>query len=170
MLRVLVLGGAPDASQALAALLASWGHNVLAADDPAQAVNLAAERRPDVALLDVCSPGGGGYELAAWLRTLPGDSPVWLVALTDMREGWRPSRAHRAGFHLFLPSPVRHEDLRRLLDNFAALGAARPPLTRAPGRVAPQGEELPRGLYAGLPPALTLSWLGPGSAEPPDAP
>ena len=164
MLRVLVLAGSHAGSKALAALVASSGHQALPADDPAQALDLVEGRRPDVALLDACSPGG--YELAAWLRTLPGGSPVWLVALTDQREGWCPSRAHEAGFHLFLPSPVRPGDLRRLLDTFAALGEGRPPPAGAPGR----GAGPPRGPYTGLPPALTLSWLGAGSAEPPDAP
>src|SRR5262245_39486536 len=164
MLRVLVLAGPPDGSKALAALVASWGHLALAADDPAQALDLAGGRRPDVALLDACTPGAGAYELAVRLRALPGEGPVWLVALTDLGEGWCPPRAHQAGFHLFLPTPVRAEDLRRLLANFASMsaaGAATPGPLPGQGALPPHGVELPPPLYAGHRGSLTLTWHGP---------
>jgi CheY-like chemotaxis protein len=165
MLRVLVLSGPPDGSKALAALVASWGHLALAAADPAQALDLAGGRRPDVALLDACTPGA--YELAARLRALPGEGPVWLVALTGLGDGWCPPRAHEAGFHLFLPSPVRPEDLRHLLANLAALRDT--PAAQAPGRcgLPREGVELPPLVYAGVPAALTLTWPRPGSGGPP---
>jgi CheY-like chemotaxis protein len=64
----------------LSRILAQQGHTVLPAADAAQAVRLARERRPCLALLDLCLPDRGGLELARQLRDA--DPGLTLVLMT----------------------------------------------------------------------------------------
>ena len=61
--RVLVVDDNADSADSMAALLQLWGHDVQVACDGPTALAVAAERRPDVVLLDIGLPGMTGYNL-----------------------------------------------------------------------------------------------------------
>ena len=70
-LRVLVVDDNSDAADTLADALAALGCDSRVAHDGAEAIRIAVEYEPQVALLDIGLPVMDGYELAARLREAP---------------------------------------------------------------------------------------------------
>ena len=70
--RILLADDNRDAAESLAIILRLEGHEVDLAHDGAAALQLFAEKRPDVALLDIGMPKTNGYEVARQIRARPG--------------------------------------------------------------------------------------------------
>lgn len=87
--RILVADDDADAAEALALGLRMCGHEVVVALDGQEALRLAEEFRPHVALLDLSMPLRPGHEVARELRSRSWavEQRILLVALT----GWSPS-------------------------------------------------------------------------------
>ncbi len=109
--QILLVEDNVDARQALQDLLETWGHRVEVAADGLRGLELAVQRPPELALVDIGLPGLDGYRVAEELRAKMGRS-IRLVALTGYDD---QSRAREAGFDLHLVKPVRPDDLSRLL-------------------------------------------------------
>ena len=107
--RVLLVDDNVDAADLLALVLRSEGHHVAVAHDGVQALTLADELRPEVAVLDIGLPVMDGYELATRLGERHGRCR--LIALSGYGQ---PSDRHRssvAGFELHLIKPVDYATL-----------------------------------------------------------
>jgi signal transduction histidine kinase len=116
-LRMLVVDDNVDGAQSLALLLGLIGHEVRIAHDGPDALEAAAEFRPEVVLLDIGLPRGmDGYEVARRLRAQPGLEESALVALTGY--GGEEERAHasEAGFSAHFVKPVDLGALCKMLD------------------------------------------------------
>jgi signal transduction histidine kinase len=114
-LRVLVVDDNVDGAESLAKLLGLIGHEVRVAYDGPEALEVAAEFRPEVVVLDVGLPRGmDGYEVARRLRARPGTETAVLVAVTGY--GGQEERARRSGFAAHFVKPVDLEALCGLLD------------------------------------------------------
>jgi len=131
--RVLLVEDDPDASEALALLLANSGALVRTAESVGAALRILDEWVPDIVLSDIGLPGEDGYGL---LRALDAKSraeqvDVPAVALTAYAQRQERARALAAGFRAHLSKPVSHDDL---LATLAALLAGRrgSPSTGAP--------------------------------------
>ena len=85
---VLIVDDEPQARELVGEMLEREGFGVLEAGDGATAVRLAAERRPDLVLLDLVMPGMNGFEVAAGLRRNPAtaDIPVLVLTAADLSE------------------------------------------------------------------------------------
>jgi signal transduction histidine kinase len=114
--RVLVADDLEDSAETLATLLMLNGHEVWTARDGEEALQVAAERRPGIVLLDIGMPRLDGYEVCRRLRMLPWGRDALIVALT----GWGQDRDRRqtedAGFDHHLVKPVDPADLLKLFD------------------------------------------------------
>ena len=98
-----------------ARILASWGHRVVEAGTVAEALARAADRRPDVAVVDIGLPDGDGFTLTRDLVAPPFGLYVVLIS-TDSAAG-NASTARRAGAQGFVPKDeLLTGDLRRMLD------------------------------------------------------
>jgi CheY-like chemotaxis protein len=79
--RVLVVDDDRSFRSLVAAILRSWGHDVVAeAGTVEDALAQARETRPDTALVDIGLPDGDGLELTRLLRRLPQQPRVILVS------------------------------------------------------------------------------------------
>ena len=116
-LDVLLVDDNRDAAEVVAALLVHMGHAVRVAATGAEALAAAAQRRPDVAILDIGLPDMDGYALAARLRAREpaGQPALRLVALTGYGQQADVAQAGAAGFDLHLTKPATLDDLRRAL-------------------------------------------------------
>jgi CheY-like chemotaxis protein len=116
--RVLVVDDNVDAAESLAMLLSLDGHEVKTAFDAEQALAIAADFKPQLAVLDIGLPRRNGYELALDLRRLAQSSPPKLIALTGWGQADDRARARDAGFDEHVTKPVDPEALRRLVRSF----------------------------------------------------
>jgi PAS domain S-box-containing protein len=119
--RVLVVDDNMDAADSLAALLRKQGHSVVAVHDGAQAIEAAAEFRPEIVLLDIGMPGMSGLEVARRLRAHDHSPRPLIVAVTGWGQFEDRIRAHQAGFDLHMVKPVEEKRLREI---FAAVEPA----------------------------------------------
>jgi signal transduction histidine kinase/CheY-like chemotaxis protein len=114
-LRLLVVDDNADAAASLAMLLRLMGNDVRTAHDGLEAVALAEEFRPDVALLDIGLPRLNGYEAAREIRRRPWGGTMVLIAATGWGQEADRQRSKEAGFDHHLVKPVDPAALTRLL-------------------------------------------------------
>jgi PAS domain S-box-containing protein len=113
--RVLIVDDNADAAEALAETLRVFGHDVRVALDGPEALAVAREFQPQVALLDIGLPVMDGYELAEHLRREQAGPPLRLVALTGYGQERDKARSKEAGFDLHLVKPVDIQDLKKAI-------------------------------------------------------
>ncbi|MET0291629.1 MAG: response regulator [Steroidobacteraceae bacterium] len=112
--RILVADDNVDAGDALAMLLELQGHEVKIARDGHSAVKLAAEFRPDIALLDIGMPGMDGFATARAIRAEDWGKDLYLVALTGYSQPADRERANLAGIDVFIVKPVEMATLEQV--------------------------------------------------------
>lgn len=111
--KVLIVEDNADAAEAMTALLQNQGHQARVASDGASAIAIAAQFKPDAALVDIGLPDLDGYEVASRLRRmLPA---IVLVGLS----GW-PADPNADGsgdsvFKHYFVKPLQQEQLHRVL-------------------------------------------------------
>ncbi len=113
--RVLVADDNADAAGSLALMLQLMGHEVRTAHDGLEALDVAAEFRPDLVLLDIGMPRLNGYDAARRLRQEEWGRGVVLVALTGWGQEEDKRRSREAGFDHHLVKPVEPTALGELL-------------------------------------------------------
>jgi two-component system CheB/CheR fusion protein len=97
-LSVLVVDDHPDSADILALLVKTWGHDARSATSGDEALALAAEFRPQVALLDLAMPGLNGFEVARRMRQTAGAARPLLIAVSGDGRPQEHSQADEAGF------------------------------------------------------------------------
>ena len=118
--RILVADDFPQSAEILARLLRQDGHEVQIAQDGIEAVEAAAEFRPDVAVLDLAMPKLNGYEAARLIREQPWGKRIYLIALSGWGHHMDRQRTKEAGFDEHLTKPAKYETLAEVLDRLSA--------------------------------------------------
>lgn len=116
-INILVVDDNVDALEMLVEALNMLGFEAHPAADVHQALKVAEEKRPNVALLDIGLPGMDGYELGKRLRQLPGLDGLRLVALTGYGQASDKARSSSLGFVAHLVKPIDLDALGALLGN-----------------------------------------------------
>lgn len=116
-LRVLVADDNTDSTQTSSMLLELWGHEVRVAHTGQEALDLAAQFMPDVALLDIGMPDMSGYEVAMAMRARPEGKRTTLIAVTGWGQEDDKQAAEAAGFDHHLTKPVDPRQLQPLLES-----------------------------------------------------
>jgi two-component system CheB/CheR fusion protein len=112
--RVLIADDNRDGVESLGMYLKLSGHEVHIAYSGAEALEVVARVRPEIAVLDIGMPGLGGYEVARHIREQPWGGDITLIALTGWGQAEDKVRALRAGFNHHRTKPADPEDLERL--------------------------------------------------------
>jgi signal transduction histidine kinase/ActR/RegA family two-component response regulator len=123
--RVLVVEDNDDVRDMLVLALSLSGVETRGAASAAEALAVANEWRPQVAVLDIGLPDMDGFHLARTLREVGDGAPLSLMALTGYGGDAYASEAREAGFDAFFVKPV---GVDALLDAIARLN-----LTKIPG-------------------------------------
>ena len=112
---VLLADDNSDLAQAMAMALQLLGHEVRIASDGAEAIRIADEFRPEVALLDLGMPELRGDQVARILRSRAWAQHIVLIALT----GWNPrdvaGRIDLSAFDSHLVKPTEIETLEGVI-------------------------------------------------------
>jgi CheY-like chemotaxis protein len=117
--RIMVVDDNEDAADLLSELLEQLGNMTRVAHDAEQAIHLADEFAPDLAVLDIGLPVIDGYELARRLRERAGRR-MHLIALTGYGQASDKEQAARAGFDAHLVKPVGMGALRDVIVKLTA--------------------------------------------------
>jgi CheY-like chemotaxis protein len=115
LLRVLVADDCRDTTDSTAELIGLWGHDARRAYGGADALEAAAEYRPDVLVADPSLRGVDGFELARRVRQLPGLGATLLIAVTGHTGDGHRRRAAAAGFDFYVLKPADPFTLEALL-------------------------------------------------------
>jgi PAS domain S-box-containing protein len=113
--RVLVVDDIVDVAESTGMLLRLGGHEVRLAHNGPEALQAAAEFRPDVVVLDIGLPGMSGYEVARRLRQRPEFLQTLLIAVTGYGQEEDRRRTEEAGFDRHLTKPVNPTALEAML-------------------------------------------------------
>jgi CheY-like chemotaxis protein/anti-sigma regulatory factor (Ser/Thr protein kinase) len=122
--RVVVADDNKAAADGLSLVMDQLGHEVRTAYDGSQAVEIAAEFRPDLILMDLSMPGMDGYEAARRIRQQPWGKARLLVAVSGWGQEQHKSRAAEAGFDPHLVKPIATADRQRMLTKSASAVAS----------------------------------------------
>lgn len=104
-LRVLVAEDGAADRLLLAQIVRRQGHEVVTAQDGAQAVALFSQWSPDLVLLDALMPVMDGFEAARQIKALAGESFVPIIFLTSLNEEQALVRCLQAGGDDFMAKP-----------------------------------------------------------------
>ncbi len=118
--RILIVDDNRDSTESLARLLELCGHECRSAVDGLDALRVAEEFRPQVALLDIGLPGLDGHELARRFRATEWGEKTILVAVTGWGQPEDRVRSRAVGFDLHLVKPIDVPALLKWVDEFAA--------------------------------------------------
>ncbi|HET6599294.1 MAG TPA: ATP-binding protein, partial [Burkholderiaceae bacterium] len=117
--RILVVDDNHDSADSLALVLELKGQVTRTAYDGLEALDAAAEFRPDLVLLDIGLPRLGGLEAARRLRAQRPGETLLLIALTGWGQDEDRKRSMQAGFDAHMVKPL---DVDALLAWLAARG------------------------------------------------
>jgi PAS domain S-box-containing protein len=112
--RILIVDDNPDAVNSLGVVLTTLGYEVRTAHDGFQAIEIAADCRPQAILLDIGMPKINGYEVARKIRDQPWGKSILIVATTGWGQIDDRQRAQEAGFDHHLVKPVDSRELDEL--------------------------------------------------------
>jgi len=113
--RVLIVDDNTDAGELLGAFIERAGHRPHVVSCAQDALAVANELRPDVALIDIGLPDMNGFDLVRSLRALPGLQACRYVAVTGHKSQSAIARGISAGFEAYLTKPIQHADLLPLI-------------------------------------------------------
>ena len=117
--RVLVGDDNEQMRRLIVELLEAEGYEVGEAADTGEVLEQVAHNKPDLLILDVQMPGGGGIEALRAIRSDPsnGGLPVLLLSgSVDLEVDW----ASEIGADAQLPKPFRIEEFRDLVGTLLA--------------------------------------------------
>lgn len=101
----------------LASILRNEGYTVYTTYSGREAIQKAAEVKPDVVLLDIEMPEMSGYETARRLRQHLSGHPVQIIAVSVWGRESDRTAARLAGFNHHLTKPLVFDQLTKLLPN-----------------------------------------------------
>lgn len=86
--KILVIDDDKAIHSALRALLAAAGHQVTSALDAMQGLMMTRQVKPDLVILDINMPAGGGYSVYERLRSLSGtfQIPILIYTAVDLEQ------------------------------------------------------------------------------------
>jgi two-component system cell cycle response regulator DivK len=120
-LRVLVVEDNPMNLRLVQALLVHRGHVVIDAATVDQGRARLAEGRPDVVLLDIHIPGGGGVVLLEEIRKSESLASLPVIAVTASAMSGDKERLLALGFDAYLSKPIDTRSFGPEVERVAAL-------------------------------------------------
>jgi len=99
------------------AVLRAANYEVVSALDPVQGFMAFRREKPQLVVLDLMMPAGGGMQLLQKLTSM-GTVPVIVITASQQRNAEAEARA--AGAVGFLPKPVNPEALKELIEELQA--------------------------------------------------
>ncbi len=122
--KILVVDDELDVAKALKIRLKANGYNVVLAYDSIQGYTMANKEKPDLIILDIMIPGGGGFVVAERLKQSTATHHIPIIFLTGISGG--EDRAYKAGATNYLMKPYHPEKLLETIHDALEIGENQP--------------------------------------------
>jgi len=119
--KILVVDDEEDMARALKVRLKANGYNVVFASDSIEAIVVANQENPDLILLDIMIPGGGGFIVAERLKQSAATKRIPIIFLTGIPGG--EERAYKLGASAYVMKPYQPEELMETIHNALEISA-----------------------------------------------
>jgi len=124
-MRILVVEDNETNRVVLDNMLKAWGMEVVLAEDGRRALEIlqgqtSIDARFDLALVDMHMPRLDGMGLALALQAAGAHPDLKMVLLSSVSSPDDVRAAHKAGFHRFVPKPIRKAELRQAILGISA--------------------------------------------------
>lgn len=113
--KILVVDDEEDVAKALKVRLKANGYHVVLAFDSVQAFTMANKERPDLIILDIMIPGGGGFVVVERLKQSTATHHIPIIILTGISGG--EERAYKVGASGYVMKPYHPEKLLETINN-----------------------------------------------------
>jgi CheY-like chemotaxis protein len=117
--KVLIADDYDDIRDMMVLVIEGLGYQVIEAKNGAEAVDLAAEHKPNVILMDLAMPFMDGVEATQAIRGRADLAKIPIIAITAFGAEYT-DRALQAGCDKILHKPVDLFTLKPILDSYAA--------------------------------------------------
>jgi DNA-binding response OmpR family regulator len=121
-MKILIVDDEPNIVMSLEFLMRRQGHEVRVAPDGEQALDAAAEFRPDLVLLDVMLPRLNGYEVCQTLRERPDSRDTKIVLLTAKGRDVEVAKGMAVGADAYVTKPFSTRELVEEVERLLAGG------------------------------------------------
>ena len=119
---VLVADDNADTRRVVRWMLERWGYHVLEAGDGRQALEVAAESRPDLVLMDLAMPVVDGFDAIRSMREHPDLCGLPIIAVTAFDKAVSREGAGSAGCDYYLSKPIDFYRLEVLVEKLIKAG------------------------------------------------
>lgn len=113
---ILIVDDKPDNLDVLVNYLANSGMELMVATDGEQALDLAAERVPDIVLLDVMMPGIDGYEVCKQLKAKNSTRHTPVIFMSALTQIEKRVKGFNVGGIDFINKPLQREEVLARID------------------------------------------------------
>lgn len=118
--KILIVDDDPVARHTLHTLLKSHQYETAVAGDAMAALTQARNHKPDLIILDLGLPAGGGFTFLQRVRAFPALSLIPIVVISGHDRATNEPRALEAGAAYYIEKPAKNEDVvaivKRLLE------------------------------------------------------
>jgi DNA-binding response OmpR family regulator len=121
---ILVADDEQDIRELVAYRLSRAGYTIIEARDGQEALELAADQAPDMAVLDVMMPRLNGFDLTERLRHTPATQRLPILLMSASVQEVDISRGFAAGADGYLTKPFTPDQLLTRVRNVLSRGAA----------------------------------------------
>jgi len=118
--KILVVDDELDVAKALKIRLKANGYNVVLAYDSVQGYTMANKEKPDLIILDIMIPGGGGFVVAERLKRDAATHDIPIIFLTGISGG--EDRAYKVGASGYVMKPYQPEKLLETIHDALEFG------------------------------------------------
>lgn len=126
---ILVADDQPAIADLVAFTLRRVGHEVMVTYDSMEVMDLARERKPDLAILDIMMPKMTGLELTRLMRNDPQLQTVPIILLTARAQESDVAAGFAAGADDYIKKPFSPKELRARVEHILAQRPAATPTT-----------------------------------------
>jgi len=116
MKKILIVEDEVDLVKALQMRLADWKHETVVAIDAYEGTKLAMDQKPDLIILDLMLPAGGGISTLKNIRNSSKVRFIPVIILTGMKDEAVKRRVIELGVSAYIEKPYKDEDLKSAID------------------------------------------------------
>jgi DNA-binding response OmpR family regulator len=120
MPKILIVEDDKTIALALTVRLKAKGHEVFVAQDAFAGLSLASTKKPDMVLLDIGMPAGGGFGLAEKMQNLAATVGIPFIFLTASKDPQYRKRAEALGAAAYVEKPYDADELLATIDRVLA--------------------------------------------------